>query len=67
MTNLIDNAVRHNMPDGDVQVATGTSGRHAVLSVTNSGQVIPPSEVQLLAIDVTFPPPLPSQNCSRPG
>jgi signal transduction histidine kinase len=113
VTNLIDNAVRHNMPGGDVQVATGTSGRHAVLSVTNSGQVIPPSEVELLfqpfhrlgprrarrdgghglglsivraiatahgatitprarpggglAIDVTFPPPLPSQNCSRPG
>ena len=46
--NLIDNAVRHNVPGGDVQVATGTSGGHAVLSVTNSGPVIPPAEVDRL-------------------
>jgi signal transduction histidine kinase len=48
VTNLIDNAVRHNIPGGDVQVTTGTSGGHAVLSVTNSGQVIPPTEVDRL-------------------
>jgi signal transduction histidine kinase len=46
--NLIDNAVRHNIPGGDVQVSTGTSGGHAVLSVTNSGPVIPPAEVDRL-------------------
>jgi signal transduction histidine kinase len=46
--NLIGNAVRHNIPGGDVQVATGTSGGHAVLSVTNSGQAIPPAEVDRL-------------------
>jgi signal transduction histidine kinase len=46
--NLIDNAVRHNNPSGDIQVATGTSSGHAVLSVTNSGQVIPPAEVDRL-------------------
>jgi signal transduction histidine kinase len=48
VTNLIDNAVRHNIPGGQVQVATGTSGSHAVLSVTNSGQVIPAAEVDRL-------------------
>jgi signal transduction histidine kinase len=48
VNNLIDNAVRHNIPDGDVQVATGTSNGHAVLSVTNSGQVIQPAEVDRL-------------------
>ncbi len=48
VTNLIDNAVRHNIPGGDVQVATRTSGGHAVLSVTNSGQVIPVAEVDRL-------------------
>jgi signal transduction histidine kinase len=48
VTNLIDNAVRHNIPGGDVQVATGTNGGHAVLSVANSGQVIPPAEVSRL-------------------
>jgi signal transduction histidine kinase len=48
VTNLIDNAVRHNIPGGDVQVATGTSDGRAVLSVTSSGQVIPPAEVDRL-------------------
>jgi signal transduction histidine kinase len=46
--NLIDNAVRHNIPGGDVQVATGTSRAGAVLSVTSSGQVIPAAEVDRL-------------------
>jgi signal transduction histidine kinase len=48
VTNLIDNAVRHNVPGGDVRVATGTSDGQAVLSVTNSGPVIPPAEVDRL-------------------
>jgi signal transduction histidine kinase len=51
--NLIDNAVRHNVPGGDVAVGTGTVGTgtssaHAFLSVTSSGQVIPPAEVERL-------------------
>jgi signal transduction histidine kinase len=46
--NLIDNAVRHNMPGGDIQVATGTSPAGAVLSLTSSGQVIPAAEVDRL-------------------
>jgi len=48
VTNLIDNAVRHNVPGGDVRVATGTGDGQAVLSVTNSGPVIPPAEVERL-------------------
>ena len=48
VTNLIDNAVRHNIPGGDVQVGTGTSHAGAVLSVTSSGQVIPAAEVDRL-------------------
>jgi hypothetical protein len=46
--NLIDNAVRHNIPGGDVQVATGTSRAGAVLLVTSPGQVIPAAEVDRL-------------------
>ena len=48
VANLIDNAVRHNVPGGDIQVTTGTTGGGAVLSVTNSGQLIPPTEVDRL-------------------
>ncbi|MGH3196153.1 MAG: sensor histidine kinase, partial [Streptosporangiaceae bacterium] len=39
--NLIDNAVRHNIPGGDIQISTRTCHAGAVLSVTSSGQVIP--------------------------
>ena len=46
--NLIDNAVRHNIPGGDIQITTSTSPAGAVLSVTNSGQVIPAAEVDRL-------------------
>jgi signal transduction histidine kinase len=46
--NLIDNAARHNIPGGDVRITTSTSHAGAVLSVTNSGQVIPPAEVDRL-------------------
>ncbi len=48
VTNLIDNAITHNIPGGDVQVATGTSQSGVTLSVTSSGQVIPPAEVERL-------------------
>jgi signal transduction histidine kinase len=48
VTNLIDNAVRHNIPGGDVLVATRISGGRAVLSVINSGQIVPPAEVDRL-------------------
>jgi signal transduction histidine kinase len=48
VSNLIDNAIRHNIPGGDVQVATGTGHAGAVLSVANSGQVIPGADVDRL-------------------
>jgi signal transduction histidine kinase len=48
VTNLIDNAVRHNISTGDLRVATRTDGGRAVLSVTNTGPVIPAAEVDRL-------------------
>jgi signal transduction histidine kinase len=48
VTNLVDNAVRHNIPGGQVQVLTRTSGDRAVLSVTSAGQIIPAAEVDRL-------------------
>ncbi|MGD0703449.1 MAG: HAMP domain-containing sensor histidine kinase [Trebonia sp.] len=48
VTNLIDNAIRHNIPGGDIRIATKTIGDRAVLSVTNPGQVIPAAEVDRL-------------------
>jgi signal transduction histidine kinase len=46
--NLIDNAVRHNIPGGDIQITTSTSQVGAVLSVTSSGQVIQAADVDRL-------------------
>jgi signal transduction histidine kinase len=48
VTNLIDNAVRYNIPGGDIQVTTRTSPAGAVLSVTNSGPVVPDAEADRL-------------------
>lgn len=48
ITNLIDNAIRHNHPDGHVEITTQTSGTQATLTVTNSGPVIPDNQIQRL-------------------
>jgi signal transduction histidine kinase len=48
VTNLIDNAVRHNVPDGWIQVATGTRDGMVFIDVANGGSVIPESEVPAL-------------------
>jgi signal transduction histidine kinase len=41
VTNLIDNAVRHNVPDGWVQVATGTREGMVFIDVANGGPLVP--------------------------
>ena len=46
--NLIENAIRHNVPGGDIHIATRTSDAGAVLSVSNSGPVIPATDVDRL-------------------
>jgi signal transduction histidine kinase len=46
--NLIDNAVRHNVDGGSIEVSTSTRLGRAVLSVTSSGPVIPAAEVDRL-------------------
>lgn len=46
--NLVANAIVHNIPGGWIEIATGMSGGSAILSVANTGPVIPPAEVQRL-------------------
>jgi signal transduction histidine kinase len=43
--NLIDNAVRHNVPDGEVTIGTATADGQAVLTIANTGPVILPAEL----------------------
>jgi signal transduction histidine kinase len=48
VANLVSNAVRHNTVDGRIEIATRTESGRAVLSVANTGPVIPASEVPRL-------------------
>ncbi len=46
--NLVDNAIKHNVPGGHLHVATATIAGHPTLSVQNAGPVIEPAEVERL-------------------
>jgi signal transduction histidine kinase len=48
LSNLVDNAVRHNHPGGWVEVVTGRGDRQAVVTVRNSGGPVPRDEVDRL-------------------
>jgi signal transduction histidine kinase len=43
--NLIDNALRHNVPDGQVRVETGNRYGQPFLTVTNTGPLISPAQI----------------------
>jgi signal transduction histidine kinase len=49
--NLLDNAVRYNVPGGAVRLTTSTVDGHSVLEVTNSGPTVPAD-----AVDGLFEP-----------
>ncbi|MEN3280567.1 MAG: hypothetical protein V7607_1707 [Solirubrobacteraceae bacterium] len=48
VANLVDNALRYNVAGGHVEVATEADAEHAVLSVINSGPMVPTAAVQRL-------------------
>jgi signal transduction histidine kinase len=48
VTNLLDNAVRHNIPGGWIHVSTGMEGGQSVLRVSNSGPIVPHHQVDAL-------------------
>jgi signal transduction histidine kinase len=45
IANLTDNALRYNVPDGWAEVSTATRDGHAVVTVRNTGQGVPPAEL----------------------
>ncbi len=45
VANLVDNALRHNVPDGTVRVTVESDGGRAVLTVGNTGPEIAPDDV----------------------
>jgi signal transduction histidine kinase len=48
VANLIDNAIRHNHPNGHAEITTQTSGTQVTLTVANTGPVIPDDQIQRL-------------------
>jgi len=46
--NLVDNALRHNVPGGRVDVSTGTRNSRAFLSVLNTGPAVPAAALDRL-------------------
>ena len=48
VVNLLDNAVRHNITGGTIQLSTGQEEGRSVISVANAGPVIPPAEIARL-------------------
>jgi signal transduction histidine kinase len=48
ISNLIDNAIRHNLPSGRVAITTGTREKRPFLSITNTGPSIPPDQLDRL-------------------
>jgi signal transduction histidine kinase len=47
-SNLVENAIRHNAPDGQAEVVVEARDEMAILRVTNTGPVIPAGEVDRL-------------------
>jgi signal transduction histidine kinase len=48
VTNLIDNAIRHNIPGGQIGIQVTAGGGHPRLTITNTGPVIPAGQVTRL-------------------
>lgn len=48
IANLIDNAIRHNGTAGTIQLTTGQHNGRTIISVANTGPVIPPTDINRL-------------------
>ena len=48
VANLLDNALRHNVAVGRVEVSTARAAGRAVISVSNTGILIPPDKLDRL-------------------
>jgi signal transduction histidine kinase len=49
VANLVDNAARHNIPGGRIDVATTTKAGRALLTIVNTGPVLDPDDLERLS------------------
>lgn len=45
VANLVSNAVRHNVPGGKIKISTAARGGRAILTIGNTGPIVPPEAV----------------------
>jgi signal transduction histidine kinase len=45
VVNLLDNAIRHNISEGGIEVVTGWTDEQAFVSIANDGPVVRPEEI----------------------
>jgi signal transduction histidine kinase len=48
VSNLLENAIRHNTPDGDVLIVVGSPSGRPTLRIANTGPVVPSAEIARL-------------------
>jgi len=53
VVNLLDNAVRYNLPGGSVCISTTTQNGASLVRVVNTGPVVPPGQVDRLFLPFT--------------
>jgi signal transduction histidine kinase len=46
VANLLDNSIRHNVPGGQAEISTALTTAGAVISVSNTGTLVPPDAVE---------------------
>jgi signal transduction histidine kinase len=46
VANLLDNAIRHNLPGGQAEISTALTTAGAVILVSNTGMLVPPDAVE---------------------
>ncbi len=53
VANLLDNAERYNIKGGTVSISTATDSGASLVRVVNTGQVVPPEQVERLFLPFT--------------
>jgi signal transduction histidine kinase len=53
IANLIDNSIRHNIPGGRVEIMTVSRAGQALLSVANTGPLVPAGAIDRLTQPLT--------------
>jgi signal transduction histidine kinase len=48
VTNLVENALRYNVPDGEIRVSVEAHEDHAILTVDNTGRHVPADQIERL-------------------